>query len=227
VIPLGDMWTPEIAKELMNRPGASRLGGEKREVAILMSDIRGFTTIAEELAPEMVIAVLNKHFGLMIDIIQEYKGIIVDFFGDGILVFFDPLDRPLKDYALNAVNCGVRMLQGVTELNREMEDENLPPFEVGIGVNVGEVVVGNIGSHARAKYGIVGAAVNMVHRIQSEAKGGELVISEPVYALVGSSFEVERTFIVRMKGLAHTHKLYVVKINGHREERESNSAPRL
>ena len=200
-----------IAKELMKRPEASRLGGQKREVAILMSDIRGFTPLSETLAPEEIIRFLNRYFFYLIQIIQEHQGIIVDFFGDAVLVFFDPFDEPVDPMIKKAVVCAFNMQKSMKEFNREMLAENLPSLEMGIGINAGEVVVGNIGSETRAKYGIVGSPVNLTQRIQSTAEEGEVVVSHSVYQYVGDEVTVKRKFRTVLKGVQEEVLLYGVE----------------
>jgi adenylate cyclase len=210
---------PEIAGKLLALPDASRLGGEKREVAILMSDIRGFTAFSESMSPDRIIFYLNRYFTRLIDVIQAHQGIIVDFFGDGVLVFFDPLGSPVEPVILKSVSCALAMQAAMTLFNREMEDEGFSAFQTGIGVNAGEVVVGNIGSETRAKYGIVGSPVNITQRIQSEAQGGEVIISESVYGRISDHdhVKVQRSFSAALKGTRGEVKLYGVKsINGER-----------
>jgi len=201
----------KIAKELMSRPEATRLGGERREVAILICDIRGFTPLSETLSPEMTISILNHYFSHMIEVIKEYQGIIVDFFGDGVLVFFDPLDDPVEPTVHRAVQCALEMQKEMKVFNAEIMKENLPKIEMGIGLNSGEVVVGNIGSETRAKYGIVGSPVNITQRIQSKAKGGDVVISEAVYCYVHKDLIIKKSFSVQLKGVQDQIKLYVVE----------------
>jgi len=116
----------EIAKELLSRPNAMKLGGEKREVAILMSDIRDFTTLSESLNPEGTIRVINHYFSYMIEAIHKHRGIIVDFFGDSVLVFFDPLQNPVATATRQAVRCGVDMQARMKRFNEEMKAERLP-----------------------------------------------------------------------------------------------------
>jgi len=201
----------EIARELLERPEAGKLGGEKREVAILMSDIRDFTAVAESLSPEATISILNHYFSLMLAVVQEHRGIIVDLYGDGVLVFFDPHDGPTSAAAARAVQCSLAM-QGIMErFNRESKEKGLPELKTGIGIHVGQVVVGNIGSSSRAKYGIVGLAVNVAQRIQAEAKGGQVVISEPVYAALEGGIGVVRSFSSRLKGVREKALLYLLK----------------
>ncbi|MHB9072842.1 MAG: adenylate/guanylate cyclase domain-containing protein [Desulfobaccales bacterium] len=198
----------EVARELLSRPEAGRLGGEKREVVILFSDIRGFTPLAETLSPEATIQLVNRHFSQMIEVLQQHRGIIVDFLGDAILAFFDPLSSPLAPMVRRAVRCGLRMQAAVAHQNTS--DSKFPKLQMGVGLHVGEVVVGNIGSETRAKYGIVGAAVNLTHRIQSQARGGEVVISEATYHQIPEEIVVQRSFRTVLKGIHDPTNLYVV-----------------
>ena len=198
----------EVARELLSHPEASRLGGVKREVVILFADIRGFTPLAETLSPEATIHLVNRHFAVMIDVIQDHRGIIVDFLGDAILAFFDPMGGPLEPVADRAVSCALK-------LQAAMHAENLaspgyPALAMGIGLHAGEVVVGNIGSESRAKYGIIGAAVNLTHRIQGQAQGGEVVISERVLQHCPGGLSVRRTFQAKLKGIGQPVALSVV-----------------
>jgi adenylate cyclase len=201
----------EIAEKLMKLPEAARLGGEKRDVAILMSDIRGFTPLSETLSPDIIITFLNRYFSRLIEVIQRHHGIIVDFFGDSVLVFFDPLKGPVEPVIRRSVECALDMLSAMETFNTEMRMDNLPQLQTGIGVNSGEVIVGNIGSKTRAKYGIVGSPVNLTQRIQSTAKGGEVVISEAVYRQLSEEVVIGRSFSMPLKGVREKIKLYVVK----------------
>ena len=202
----------EIAKKLMKIPAASRLGGDKREVAILMSDMRGFTPMAETMRPDAIIYFLNRYFSRLIQVIQKHNGIIVDFFGDSILVFFDPLEGPVEPMIRKSVACAFEMQDAIRDFNTEIKGEGFPELLTGIGINAGEVVVGNVGSETRAKYGIVGSAVNMTHRIQSRADGGEVLVSESVYQRISGEMGLKtcRSFTVPLKGIKGEVRLYVV-----------------
>ena len=202
---------PEIARELMRRPEATRLGGEKREVAILMSDLRGFTPLAETLSPDVTIDMLNRYFSLMIETIRKHQGIIVDFFGDALLVFFDPIEGPVAPTINQALHCALEMQSVMGAFNDENREEGLPSLKMGIGLNAGEVVVGNIGSETRAKYGIVGSAVNVTQRIQSNAQGEEIVVSESVYRSALDNLVIKKTFKTQLKGVKGSATLYVVE----------------
>lgn len=201
---------PEFAKVLLEHPEAGRLGGDRREVAIMMSDIRGFTALSETLSPEIIVRVLNRYFSLMIAIIQEHRGIIVDFFGDAILVFFDPLSGTLADTVSQCIQCAQRMQDQMAAFNQSMREENLPELAMGIGINSGQVIVGNIGSHTRSKYGIVGSAVNITSRIQAKAGKHEIVISEAVYAHVKGRTLVKKSFYATLKGVEQPLQVHLI-----------------
>jgi class 3 adenylate cyclase len=199
---------PEIARELLSRPEAVRLGGEKREVVILFADIRGFTPLAATLSPEATISLVNRHFARMIEVIQRHRGIIVDFLGDAILAFFDPLEGPLGPVAERALKCAAQMHGAMASEN--LAQPGYPPLHLGIGLHAGEVIVGNIGSESRAKYGIIGAPVNLTHRIQGQAQAGEVVISAEVYRQAEARPPVLRSFQTHLKGIKDPVHLYVV-----------------
>jgi len=221
----------EVAEELLKRPEASRLGGEKRKVAILFSDLRDFTPLSESLTPEQTIQILNRYFSRMIEVVQRHKGIIVDFLGDALLVFFEPLESDVALSAHRAFQSASQMQKDLFQHNIENRALGLPELQMGIGLHVGEVVVGNIGSTTRAKYGIVGAAVNLTHRIQSIAAAGEIVMSEPAYDLLKEIVSAQVQSTVALKGFPEPVHLYAVRRIGphspsiHRHSAEKDPTP--
>jgi class 3 adenylate cyclase len=202
---------PEIARKLLQRPEASRLGGEKREVVVLFADIRGFTPLAEGLSPEATIHLLNRFFSEMIEVIQQHHGIIVDFLGDAIVAFFDPLDEPLPHTMRQALRCSLEMQQAMDKVNVPDGKIVVPSISMGIGLHAGDVVVGNIGSEKRAQYGIIGSAVNLASRIQNQAQGGEVVISPSIYRQVFPDVVVKREFETQLKGIKEPITLYAIQ----------------
>ncbi len=205
----------DVAEDLLNRPEALRLGGEKRTVTILMADLRDFTPISDRLQPEQVIKIVNRHFSRMIEVIHHYRGIIVDFYGDSVLVFFDGGASDLSERGADAVRCAVDMMAQMKPQAEENRKEDLPEISMGIGVHTGDVIVGNIGSETRTKYGIVGSAVNETHRIQAEAAPGEIMISEPTYDLVKERVDVGAKCEACLKGFEGTRDLYrVLSVDG-------------
>lgn len=200
-----------VAQELMENPEALHLGGVTRVVTVLMCDLRGFTRLSEALRPEQVIHLINRHFSGMIRIIEEHRGIIVDFYGDSILAFFDGFASNNADRALDAVKCALEMQEEVKRTSLKNREEGLPAIAMGIGVHTGEVVVGNIGSEARAKYGIVGSAVNETDRIQSQAESGSILISESTRELLDHRIVVQSKHRTDLKGLQGPRDLYSVR----------------
>ncbi len=200
-----------VAEELLNNPEAARLGGIKREVAILMSDLRNFTPLCETLEPEKIIRIINRYFSHMISIIERHHGIIVDFFGDAVLVFFDPLGGPVADKADAAVKCASEMQRAMIDFNLEGKAAGLPKLSMGIGVHADKVVVGNIGSETRAKYGVVGAPVNFTARIQSLAKGGEVIVTESIFSHLKDKLPIQQKFNARLKGVSGEATLYSIR----------------
>jgi class 3 adenylate cyclase len=200
----------EVARQLLSRPEASRLGGDRRTVAVMMTDMRGFTSLCEELSPEETIALVNRYLSRLIEVIHRHQGIIVDFLGDSVLAFFDSLGRSPAEAARRAACCALELRGETAQLGREARDRGLSHLATGIGLHLGEVVVGNIGSAARTKYGIVGGPVNLTHRIQAQAAGGQVVASEELRrALPG--LVVAKSFTAALKGLDEPATLHVVE----------------
>lgn len=196
----GRYLTDEVVATLLESPTGPRIGGEKRKITMMMTDLRGFTALSERLAPERVVAMLNRYLTTMVGIIKEYGGTIDEFIGDAIFVLFGaPVWQ--EDDAQRAVACAVAMqlaMAGVNERNREDE---LPEVEMGIGIHTGQVVVGNIGSPERMKYGVVGSHVNLTSRIQSCTIGGQILISENTRQESGGILRIGKQMEVKAKGI--------------------------
>jgi adenylate cyclase len=200
----------EVVASLLESPERLQLGGEKRQVTILMSDLRGFTSMAERLAPEQVVGIINRYLGTMVEVILHHQGTINEFIGDAILVIFG---APVwhADHASRAVACAVAMQLAMDAVNAENRREGLPEVEMGIGLNTGEVVVGNIGSHKRTKYGIVGSPVNLTGRIESYTIGGQILVSETTQQAVGPVLSIARQMQIEAKGVDRPITLYDVQ----------------
>ena len=177
---LGTFATEEVAKSIETCNGSIKLGGEKREATVMMSDIRGFTPFSEKFPPETVVEVLNRYLNVMVEEILKNGGIIDSFIGDGILVVFDSARHP--DHARRAVQTAIDMQKAMAALNRINIDKGVGPIEMGIGINTGDVVIGNIGSQKRMKYSVIGATVNLVARIESLTIGGQILVSDSTLA---------------------------------------------
>jgi adenylate cyclase len=172
----GRYTSDDIVEVLLDMPEGLQLGGEKRQVTLLMSDLRGFTALAERLEPTMVMALLNHYLSAMIEIIHKYGGTIDDIIGDAILVIFGaPL--PMPDAAHRAVRGALEMQKAMTGVNEHNFRMGWPEIEMGIALHTGEAVIGNIGSVKRSKYGVVGQMVNLTARIESFTVGGQILVS--------------------------------------------------
>lgn len=199
--------SPEVAQALLESPEGLRLGGEKRVITVLMSDLRGYTRFAEQGDPAWVMDVLNGYLARMTDIIVEHGGTINEFMGDGIVaVFGAPVAHP--DHVERAAAAALAMQRAMTDINDSHAARGLPRFEMGIGLNTGEAVVGNIGSEQRAKYAVVGAAVNLAARVESATVGGQVFMSARAYERIRDLAEVADTLSVELKGLAEPLTLY-------------------
>jgi adenylate cyclase len=195
----GRYLSDEVVESLLASPEGLKLGGEKKTVTIMMSDLRAFTSVSERLGPEQVVRMLNLYLGAMTEIIMRRQGTIDEFIGDAILTIFGaPFSRP--DDAQRAVACAVEMQLAMAEVNAQNESEGLPRIEMGIAVHTGEVVVGNIGSQRRTKYGIVGPPVNLAGRIESYTVGGQILISEATLRETGDVVQVGERLSVKAKG---------------------------
>ena len=166
--------------------------------------------MTENLSPEATIDVLNRYFSAIIPLIQKHQGVIVDFVGDGILAFFEPVDAPLAATIQRCVKCAFEMQGTMNLLNQQMEMRDLPSIQMGVGINCGPVVVGNIGSETRKKYGIVGSSVNITQRIQGQSEAGEVVVSEVVFKMVESDVAITRAITASLKGVASAAQLYAI-----------------
>jgi adenylate cyclase len=164
-----------------------------------MSDLRGFTPLTEGLSPDQVLSLLNSYLGAMADVILSHQGTIDEFVGDAILAIFGaPLAR--EDDARRAVQCAVEMQAAIQELNRANGAEGLPRLEMGIAIHTGQVIVGNIGSERRTKYGVVGSAVNHAGRIESFTVGGQVLISDATLRDAGEGVRVGSRLAIDAKG---------------------------
>ncbi len=205
----GRYLTDTVVASLLENPEGLKFGGERREVSILMCDLRGFSSTSERLPPEEVVKILNIFLGRMTDIINQYQGTIDEFIGDAILAIFGaPIQQP--DDATRAVACAVAMQSAMEEVNAEITKLNLPAIAMGIGINTGEVVVGNIGSQTRAKYAIVGSQVNLTSRIESYTVGGQILISESTYLKAGDVVHTYGNMEVEPKGVKQPITIYDV-----------------
>jgi adenylate cyclase len=188
----------EIAAEIVADPGRHlKLGGEKREITVLFGDLRGFTPLAEQLDPQDAVDVLNTYLTLVIDTVFEFRGTLDKFRGDGFMAFFGaPIRR--EDDPSNAVRCALTMQEGLKHLTfGKFPDLRL---HMGIGINTGVVLAGNIGSERRMDYTVIGDEVNVAQRFESNAGPGQILMTGSTYERVKDAVQVRDLGLLRVTG---------------------------
>ena len=205
----GRYLSEEVSNTLLENPDMVKLGGEKRSVTIMMSDLRGFTALADRLDPEQVVQILNTYFEVMVDVLLTYNATIDEIIGDALLVIFGA-PQPMPDRAERAVACAIEMQNAMAKVNEHNKAQGLPRIEMGIGLNEVEVIVGNIGSSKRSKYGVVGSGVNMTSRIESYTVGGQILISESVRKAAGEILRIDSQQEVTPKGTEGSIRIYEI-----------------
>lgn len=203
----GRYLTDEIVESLLESPEKLQVGGERRTVTILMADIRGSTPLTEGLPAEDVMRLLNTFLAHMTDVIMQHEGTIDEFIGDAIMVLFGaPVWK--EDHADRALACAIAMQNRMAAVNAENAENGLPPVRMGVGVNTGPVVVGNIGSARRAKYGVVGIDVVLTARIQAHAEAGQILASDAAARACASEVDTASSRQVPMKGVTEPVTLH-------------------
>ncbi|HEY3580059.1 MAG TPA: adenylate/guanylate cyclase domain-containing protein [Pyrinomonadaceae bacterium] len=187
-----------VVKQMLENPDSFKLGGVSQTITILFADIRGFTRISEHAPPEKIVSLLNRYFSAMTDIIFAHGGTLDKYLGDGLMALFGaPTATP--DDASNALNAAVAMQRRLLGINRELRDEGFPEIGVGMGLHTGEVVVGYIGSERRSEYTAIGDTVNTSSRLESNAQGGEILISDATAKAARSRYRLKPREAIMVK----------------------------
>ncbi|MCX7678938.1 MAG: adenylate/guanylate cyclase domain-containing protein [Spirochaetes bacterium] len=199
----------KVVDELLAHPEKLKLGGEKKILTVLFSDIRGFTTISEALSPEALVDHLNVYLQAMTDIVLKYDGTLDKYVGDEIMAFWGaPI--PQEDHAFRACQCAIEMMEVLNKMNQMWKVEGKPPLDIGIGINTGEMVVGNMGSSSRMDYTLMGDNVNLGARLEGTNKQYKthIIISEFTYEHVKERVIARELDLVRVKGKELPVKIY-------------------
>ena len=197
----GRYLSDDIVSQILEAPEGLELGGDLREVTILMSDIRDFTKLTETLPPAKVVKLLNRYLEAMSDIVMENDGTIDEFLGDAILAVFGA-PHSNSDDADRAVKCAIQMQLAMRDVNLRNASDNLPKVKTGIAINTGSVIAGNIGSERRSKYGFVGYPMNVTSRIEDKTRGGEVLISASTKEKLQDDYKISFSKEIKVKGLA-------------------------
>ncbi len=201
--------SPKIVEEIVSDPNL-KLGGERRPVSVFFSDVRGFTAMSEQLSAEEVVHFLNTYyFDTISTIILQHDGTLDKYIGDAVMAVWNaPLDQ--DDHAYKAVQCAIDCQRAFAVMNQKLSAEGKQTVNVGMGVNSGEAVVGNIGSRDFMDYTVIGDAVNTASRLQNQSKAGEITISESTYQLVKGRVSVSEPLEVMVKGKEKPIRIYKV-----------------
>ena len=210
----GRYLTDEIVSNLLENPDGLNLGGGYKKVTIIMTDIRSFTTHCEQLTPDRVVKLLNNYLGVMTQVIMDFKGTVDEFIGDAILALFGaPIER--EDDTDRAIACAIAMQLAMDEVNDKNSRDGLPTISMGIGINTGEVIAGNIGSDQRLKYAVVGQHVNLAARVESHTSGGQILASQNTIDAATTPLIIGKSQTVNLKGFREAVSIHdILGIDG-------------
>jgi adenylate cyclase len=201
--------SPQVAQLVMSGRVEVKQGGDPRETTMLFSDIRGFTSMSEGMVAGDIVSMLNLYFEKMVEILFRHEGTLDKFVGDEIMALFGaPVSH--ADDAIRAVRTALEMIEELRVFNREQQASGKRGFEIGIGLNTGEVVAGYLGSSKAMQYTVIGAPVNLAARLCSQAKGMQVIISEQTWLRVKEHFEVRELEPVKPKGIGHPVRIFEV-----------------
>jgi len=193
--------SPAVVDELMKDPSKLKLGGARKEITVFFSDIRGFTTISEKLTPEKLVHVLNEYLTAMTDIVMRHQGVVDKYIGDAIMAFWGaPMEQP--NHAQMGCQTSIDMIKKLKELQKKWAEEKFPEINIGIGLNTGPAVIGNMGSYERFDYTAMGDTINLGSRLEglTKAYGVCIIASESTKKAVKNKFIFRKLDLVRVKG---------------------------
>ena len=207
--------SPAVVDELMKDPEKLKLGGIRKEITVFFSDIRGFTTISEKLSPEKLVHILNEYLTAMTDIIMKHEGVVDKYIGDAIMAFWGaPMKQP--NHAEMGCSTAVDMIKKLEELKKKWAGEKFPEINIGIGLNTGPAVIGNMGSYERFDYTAMGDTINLGSRLEglTKAYGVNIIASESTKKAVKGKFVFRKLDLVRVKGKKKPITIYELICRG-------------
>ncbi|MCR5399023.1 MAG: PAS domain S-box protein [Lachnospiraceae bacterium] len=209
----GRYLSDEVVDEILNSPDGWKLGGQKKTLTIMLTDLRGFTALCERMPAKDLIDMLNHYFGEMYVDISKYNGTLIEFLGDGMLVIFG---APIHDdaHASNALAAAISMQNRMASINKWNEEHGYDPLEMGIGINTDEVILGNTGAERRIKYGVMGSAVNLTARIESYSTGRQILVSQNTLEMIDADVKITDSFEASPKGVKKPVKISLVEAIG-------------
>ena len=203
----------DVYAQLTAHPELAELGGARREMTVLFSDIRGFTTVTEKGNPEELVAQLNEYFSRMVDIVFRHKGTVDKFVGDMVMALFGaPLDDP--DHAEHAVRAAIDMVEELGALNKAWVERGMTPLDIGIGINSGDMIAGNIGSSSIMSYTVIGDNVNLGSRLESLNKDyrTRIIMSDATRTRLRNDYDTRPLGDVKVKGKTRAVAIYEIRV---------------
>jgi len=200
----------EVMTSLLESPDSIKLGGDKREATVFFADIRGYTSFSEGRDPEIIVEILNEYFSEAVENVMVYKGYIDKFIGDCIMAVWGVPMQPKKDDAINAVSCAIAIQNAVRSAKRKFFRNEAARLRIGIGINTGPLVAGNLGSIQRMDYSVIGDTVNLAARLEGAAGADEIIISQATRNHIGNQFKLEKRKPIRVKGKEKPIQIYNV-----------------
>ncbi|MCG2813942.1 MAG: adenylate/guanylate cyclase domain-containing protein, partial [Thermodesulfovibrionales bacterium] len=207
--------SPELVAEIIKNPDRLALGGEKKEITVLFSDIRGFTGISEKLAPDVLVSLLNGYLGPMTEVVLKNNGTLDKYIGDAVMAIYNaPLN--VTDHPEKACRTAIEMIDKLKEINSSFKQKGLPPVDIGIGINTGYAVVGNMGADMRFDYTAIGDTVNLASRLEGQNKyyGTHIILSEFTAEKVKDKFMLREIDLTRVVGKEKPVAIFELMTNG-------------
>ena len=201
----GRYMADELVDSLLEDPTALTLGGQCRTVTIMMVDLRGFTPLTTVLDPEKTVEALNIYFEAMLGVVTRFGGTVDNIMGDGLMILFGVPNQKECD-ACAAIACAIEMQNAMKQVNEKLNARNLPELGIGIGINSGEVVVGNVGSKNFAKYSAIGSPVNITARIEAHSLPGQILVTEAALQEADANVKTVGSLRVKAKGVKRIYQ---------------------
>ncbi|HBR22599.1 MAG TPA: hypothetical protein DD713_08580 [Nitrospiraceae bacterium] len=216
--------SPELVAEIIKNPDRLALGGEKKEITVLFSDIRGFTGISEKLAPDVLVSLLNEYLGPMTEVVLKNNGTLDKYIGDAVMAIYNaPLN--VTDHPEKACRTAIEMIDKLKEVNSSFKQKGLPPVDIGIGVNTGYAVVGNMGADMRFDYTAIGDTVNLASRLEGQNKyyGTHIILSEFTAGKVKDKFLLREIDLMKVVGKEKPVAIFELMTDGNNKLAEGFS----
>jgi adenylate cyclase len=207
----GQLVNPGVLEKMLNDPSYQKVGGHREQLTVLFSDIRGFTTMTETLPPEELVTHLNEYLGKMVEVVFRHDGTLDKFIGDAVMAIFGA-PVPQNDHAKRAVLCALDMMDELAKLQEKWRTEGKTIFDIGIGINTGEMTVGFMGSQEKKEYTVIGDNVNIGSRLEGLNKEHKthIIMSDSTYQQVKDVIETRPLGSVPVKGKTKTVEIYEV-----------------